>query len=647
MAVDGEAMMNMKKKWLTGIVVLTGYLLTVTSYCAAQNEGKPNVLWITGEDMSAKWLGCYGNKQIKTPNFDKLAQEGFLYTRCHATVPVCAPARSSWITGVHPVSLGTVYMRSLNETPAKLIWYPDALRSNGYFTGNSTKTDYNTSNRKVGGFGGGENEGTVGHFENTWDSYEKSWWQNPKRRSNQPFFQVINEAGCHESYLHDDKNSNRDVDPATMNLASYHPDIPAIRMDYARYTVGVMSADKTLGKILSRLKEDGLADDTIVIYSSDHGGIIGRSKRFLYDSGTHAALIIRIPEKFKHLWPADKPGIQIDRLISFLDMPKTWLAITGSAIPREMQGNVFLGEKQDPPRESVFMARERMDECPDMQRALRDDRYLYIRNYESFCPNGQFLEYLWLAPSMKAWEAYHNASMTDAITGAFFRPKPVEELFDCENDPDNVTNLATVPAHAQRLASMRDSLKELQTSHHDCGFLPEGMLLQRAKQYQLTIYDLIRNPKLYDQLGYMKIADLANFAKPDDLPELVKLLKSSDEGHRYWGVVGCIQLGSQAASPEVLELMSNLIKSDIKNERTQEVRVTAAFYLCQNGYQEDAALRSIAEVIVAPGKSMGQGRAWANLFLLGSKAKGVEVIFESLKPAKSDSEKLSRFLSRF
>lgn len=244
-------------------------------------EPKPNILWITGEDMSAKWLGCYGNKQIKTPNFDQFAKQGFLYTRCFANAPVCAPARSAWITGIQPVSMGTIYMRSLNEIPTSLTWYPDALRANGYFAANSTKTDYNTSNRKVGGFGGGKNEGTVGNYVNTWDSYEDSWWQNPNRGSNQPFFQVINAAGCHESYLQSDKNTNEDVDPAAMELAAYHPDIPEMRMDYARYTAGVMKADKVLGKILAKLEADGLTDDTIVIYTSDHGGIIGRSKRFL------------------------------------------------------------------------------------------------------------------------------------------------------------------------------------------------------------------------------------------------------------------------------------------------------------------------------------------------------------------------------
>jgi N-sulfoglucosamine sulfohydrolase len=622
-------------------------LLLLNACLANAAEQKPNVLWITGEDMSATWLGCYGNQQIKTPNFDKFAKEGFLYTRCFANAPVCAPARSSWITGILPVSTGTIYMRSQNELPTSLVWYPDALRTNGYFTANSTKTDYNTSNRKVEGFGGGKNEGTVGNYVNTWDSYEDTAWKNPNRKPDQPFFQVDNSAGCHESFLHKDNNTNKDVDPAAMKLAPYHPDIPEIRLDYARYTSGVMKADNTFGRILAKLEAAGLAEDTIVVFTSDNGGVIGRSKRFLFDSGTRVAFMMRIPEKFKHLWPADKPGARIDRLISFIDMPKTWLAITKSAIPPEMQGNIFLGDKQDSPREHVLLARERMDEAPDMQRTLRDSRYLYIRNYEPYRPNGQFLEYLWKAPSMPAWEAYHRAGKTDAITGAFFRPKAVEELFDCESDPDNVKNLADDPAQAQRLARMRDGLKKQQTLHHDCGFLPEGILVQRAKQHQTNIYELIRNPKLYDQQGYMKAADVANFSKPSDLPKLVELLESNDEGYRYWGVIGCIQLGNQAATPEVLEIMEKLIKTDVKDERTLDVRVTAALYLCQIKHQKDEALRSFAEVIAtAEGRSPGKGRAWANVFLLGSDAKGIVGMFKSAKLKEKDQQTLSTFQSR-
>jgi len=288
-----------------------------------------------------------------------------------------------------------------------------------------------------------------------------------------------------------------------------------------------------------------------------------------------------------------------------------------------------------------------MDEVPDMQRALRDDRYLYIRNYDPFRPNGQFLEYLWQAPSMKAWEAYHKARKTDATTGAFFRPKPAEELFDCESDPDNVKNLANDPARAERLARMREGLKKQQTMLHDCGFLPEGTLVHRAKEHKTTIYELIRNPKLYDQQGYMKAADVANFAKPADLPKLFELLNSNDEGYRYWGVIGCIQLGKQAATPEVLKLMENLIKTDVQDERTLDVRVTAGLYLCQIDHRKDEALRSLAEVITtAEGKSAGKGRAWANVFLLGSEAKGIEGMLNGMKLNKKDQETLAMFQSR-
>jgi len=611
-------------------------------------KDRPNVLWITGEDMSARWLGCYGNKHIKTPNFDKFAEDGFLYTHCFAHAPVCAPARSGWITGIHPVSTGTIYMRSLYETPDTLVWYPDALRARGYYAANFTKTDYNTSNRRDSGagFGGGENQGTCGHFLNTWDSYESYGWRSPNKKPNQPFFQVINSAGCHESFLHREKNTNEDVDPADMELAAYHPDIPEIRMDYARYTAGVMQADQGLARILDELKKDGLADDTIVIYTSDNGGVIGRSKRFLYDSGTHCALIIRIPEKYKHLRPAEKPGSRIDRLVSFIDMPKTWLAITGSEIPAEMQGRVFLGDKQESPRDDVFIARERMDDVPDMQRAIRDQRYLYIRSYEPFRPNGQFLEYLWMAPSMQAWEAYHIDGKTNAVTGAFFRPKPVEQLFDCQADPDNVNNLAGNPAHAERLARMRNILKERQMTLHDCGFLPEGTLVQRAKKYQTTIYELIRNPKRYDQRGYMEAADLANFALPADLPNLVKLLNSSDEGYRYWGVIGCIQLDRHAATPEVLKIMENLIKTDVKDEQTLDVRVTAALYLCMIEHQKQEVLRSLAEVIAVPQKSQAKGRAWANVYLLGPMAGGIVDILAAMKLNKEDQQMLAQFKER-
>jgi N-sulfoglucosamine sulfohydrolase len=606
---------------------------------------RPNIVWITGEDMSAKWLGCYGNKQISTPNFDKLAQEGFLYTNCFAAAPVCAPSRSSWITGIHPISSGTIYMRSQYALPKELPWYPDALRAAGYFTANYDKTDYNTANRRVGN-GGGENEGSNGHYVDTWDVYQNYAWRSDKRKAKQPFFQVINSAGCHESYLHKANNTNNHVDPAAMELAAYHPDIPEMRLDYARYTAGVMAADKTLGKILAELEKDGLADNTIVIYSSDHGGVIGRSKRFLYDSGTRAPHIIRIPEKYKHLWPAANVGARIDRLVSFLDMPKTWLALVGGEIPTSMQGQIYLGPKQDPPRSYVFMARERMDEAPDMQRAVRDQRYLYIRSFEPFRPDGQYLQYLWQAPSMMAWDRYHRAGKTNALTGAFFRPKVAEMLFDCDADPDNVHNLASDPAHAERLSRMRAALREQQIAIHDCGFLPEATLLHRVEQHNTTIYELVRNPQLYDQQGYMTAADLANFAQPSDIPQLTEWLASPDEGFVYWAIIGCIRLGKDAAIPALTEAILKLAQSSIDDKRLSDVRVTAAYYLLSVEQHKAQALRSLAEIITAPGKSMAKGRAWANLFLLGDQALDIVDIFKPMRLDNNNAATLALLRSR-
>jgi hypothetical protein len=194
---------------------------------------------------------------------------------------------------------------------------------------------------------------------------------------------------------------------------------------------------------------------------------------------------------------------------------------------------------------------------------------------------------------------------------------------------------------------MREILKQQQTTLHDCGFLPEGILMHRAKQNKTTIYELIRNPKLYDQQGYMKAADVANFAKPADLPRLVELLGSSDAGYRYWGVIGCIQLGKQAATPEVLSIMTKLIQTEVKDERTLDVRVTAALYLCQIGHQKDDALRSFAEVITtADGGSPGKGRPWANVFLLGSEAKDIEGMLQQSKLKEKDQQTLSIFQSR-
>ena len=318
---------------------LTILLLLLTPFAALSDQEKPNILWFTSEDNGISWVGCYGSQNAKTPNIDRLAEEGFRYTYCFDNAAVCAPTRSTWITGMYAISMGTQPMRSRYDIPNdKIPYYPDLLRKMGYHTSNPGKTDYNIGSRED---------------KDCWDYAErdeKYGWR--MRKPGQPFFSVVNNGMSHEGSAHGEKIEGalawtevreHDVDPEQMKLYAYHPDLPVIRDSYARYAnrIGVM--DEQFGECIEALKEDGLYEDTIIIYNSDHGGVMPRSKRFLYSSGIHCPLVIRIPEKWKHLWPASRPGMTVDRLVSFVDMPKTWLSLVGAEIPSNFQGTIFIG----------------------------------------------------------------------------------------------------------------------------------------------------------------------------------------------------------------------------------------------------------------------------------------------------------------
>jgi N-sulfoglucosamine sulfohydrolase len=300
---------------------------------ADSSAQRPNILWLVGEDANVNWFGCYGNPRAKTPNIDKLAKEGFRYSNTFASAPVCAASRTTLITGINGVSMGTHPMRSRYEIPHGLIkYYPDYLKEGGYFTVNQTKTDYNIGGRPD---------------KDCWDAtgINAQGWKLAK--PGQPWFQVNNYMESHESRAQGPVTNTRHS-PDDVVLAKYHPDVLEIRENYAKYYDAVENMDASVGQALARLKASGQDDNTIVIFCTDHGGVMPRSKRFLFDSGTHSPLIIRIPEKFKYLWPASAPGATVERLISFLDFPKTWLSITESPIPAVMQGHIFLGPHTEP-----------------------------------------------------------------------------------------------------------------------------------------------------------------------------------------------------------------------------------------------------------------------------------------------------------
>ena len=543
------------------------FIAALITFVFTQNvfaEDKPNILWLTCEDNNVNWVGCYGNPHADTPNIDKLAREGHQYMHCYANAPVCAPSRSTWITGIHAISMGTHPMRSRYPIPHdKIKYYPDLLKAAGYYVGNARKTDYN-----IGGRPDGE----------CWDTAKVDW---ATLKKNQPFFMVINNTKSHESRAFGDVTKTTH-DPKNVRLAKYHPDIPTIRQNYAHYHDQMKKMDADIGLALAELEKNGLAEDTIVVHNSDHGGVIARSKRFLFNSGTHCPLIIRIPEKFKYLRPG-KVGEKVESMVSFIDMTKTWLHICGAETPDYLQGKIFLGPESEPRRYHVSF-RTRMDERCDNVRAIRDGKFLYIRNYMPYAPWGQHLNYLWNMKATLAWEEHHKAGKTDEITGRFFGTKPMEELYDTSTDPDNVNNLIDNPEYNTDKRRLSNALDQWQLEHFDSGLIPESEMTRRSEEAGKTIFEVVRDKSLYDVEAIQSASAKALQQDAKNLPDFYKDLNNEDSAIRYWAINGCFHLQNEADldMPKIRAAM---------NDDCHHVAIVAAWIVYRSGDKAAAQKR--------------------------------------------------------
>ena len=554
--------------------LLVSCALSVTFAGSAQADERPNIIWIVSEDNGARWLGSYGNPAKPTPTLDKLAAEGFRYTNTYASVGVCAPQRFTWFTGINAISAGTHNMRSGANLPERIRFYPEIFSDLGYFTskGKDAKTDYNFRGRSG---------------NDAWDDPKNLDWEQLK--ANQPFMHVINTHATHESRSFGAYNPNQHEAPEALNLAAYHPDLPEVRFVYEKYNECMRKMDGEVAGWLQELEESGMAENTIVIYSSDHGGVLARSKRFLYNSGTHCPLIVRIPEQYKALYPAAKPGMTVDEVVSFVDFPKTWLSLAGAdaAAVEQMQGRVFLGKGKEPEPDYVFSFRQRMDDRYDMARSVRSRDLLYIRNYMPFISNGQHIPYTHNAAAMRAWRTHYLEGKTDAVTGRFFgRERAIDELYRTHEDYDNIENLASEPASAKTIQAMRAALRAWQLEIFDSGFIPEDDMNRLASAQELTVYDYVRDPELYPLEDYIDLADLTLEMDASNLNRFVAGLGHADLGIRYWSTLGILNLtlvGDAANSPAVKSALLNKLADD---QESQVIRSYMAWILIRIGERE-------------------------------------------------------------
>lgn len=540
-----------------------------TTIVAETPQAKPNILWITCEDTSL-YLGCYGDPLARTPNLDKLAGEGSLYTQAFVTAPVCSPVRSCLITGVYATSLGTQHLRSTVPPPASIQPFPKLLRAAGYYCSNNEKEDYNFKDPTI------------------WDeSGPNAHWR--KRRPGQPFFSVFNFVSTHQGQINgtDEEffakyrsklSPEERHDPETLVLPPYYPDTPMVRNIWARYYDLITFMDKQVGDLLAQLDADGLSDDTIVFFFADHGMGLPRFKRTLYDSGLHVPLIVRFGARHRSLAPS-RPGGRIDRLVSSIDLPPSVLTLAGQSVPDHMQGRPFLGADGSAPRDYIYGASSRVDEAYEMSRCVRDKRYKYIRHFMPHLPYVQPSTYCDQAEIMQELRAVAGSGRLTEAQKPFWEPtKPVEELYDTQTDPHEMENLVDSPVHRAALNRLRKELRAWMLRTKDVGLLPEAQMHIRAAGS--TPYEMAREPGEYPQDRILTAAMRVG-AGPQALAALRENLTDSDSAVRYWAAVGIEALGVEAAP--ALDALGKALDDPSPN-----VRFTAAGVLCRFGGGERA-----------------------------------------------------------
>lgn len=550
---------------------------------------KPNIIWISAEDISAH-LGCYDDPHAITPHLDKLATEGMRYTHAFTTAGVCAPCRSGIITGMYQTTLGTQHMRGSAQLPDEVLPFPTYLRQAGYYTTNNSKQDYQFETP-----------------EGSWDESSKNaHWRN-RGNKDQPFFSVFNFTGCHESGIASEKKYievTKDLTPeqrqdanALTTFPPYYPDTPAAREDWKRNYELITAMDAWAGDLIAQLKEDGLYENTIIFYWSDHGVGLPRAKRWLYDSGTRVPLIVRIPENLRESGQG-VPGTVTDRLVSSIDFGPTVLNLAGVGVPGHVQGKPFLGGKAADPREYVFGARDRMDERYDIIRMARDKRYKYIRNYEPLKTYYQYMNTPEKGATMADLRRLHDAGELPPAAEYYFSPtKPVEELYDTWSDKHEIKNIAADPQHADTLSRLRDAHLDWVKRTRDTGLIAEPIIIEREKTIGHR-YGILRQSS--DATFSSRLADIAVQASegPKALPKLLNAMKDQDAAIRYWGAVGIGNIGKPAKSA------AKQMRAALKDE-SAVVRIAAARALCRLDMPK-AALPVLA-------RELDKGEQWERL----------------------------------
>ena len=577
------------------------FLIIIQSCEVETTIEKPNIIWLNVEDLSPM-LGAYGDEYATTPNLDQLAKEGVLFSNAYATAPICAPSRSAMVTGLHATSLGTQHLRSELERPDHVKAIQEYMQEAGYFTSNYGKTDYNFD--------------PAGFFD-YWEQ-DLAPWRGRKEGDERPFFSFFVFGITHEgsgNNLDRYQNAVKDLpkalfhNPDQAEVPPYYPNTPEMRELWAHYYDCATAMDRMVGEVIQNLKDDGLYDDTIIIFYSDHGNGLPRYKRWLNNSGLHVPFIVYVPEKFNNLMNHE-PGSKNNNLVNFADLAPTTLSLAGEPIPDHMQGIPFMGNEIGEAREYMVAARSRADNMYEVSRSVRDDRYIYIRHY---MPHMPYIQPGYIFSDKKlSFKYLRQARSTMELPPAsekMWHPKPIEELYDLQDDPMELNNLAGNPDYQDKKEELKDALHQSILINRDAGFLFEPEMMMRGAAS--TVYEMAHDNSQYDLPNILAAAEMVGVAS---IEETIAKLEEDDSGVRFWALMNLRSMGEDA-SPAIEDVKKRL------SDESPSVAILAAETLGLLDQCGDETIKVLSNYLQ-------DDRPWVALMA----ARSTELIGEKAKP---------------
>ncbi|WP_299064576.1 sulfatase [uncultured Polaribacter sp.] len=559
-------------------------LLIVNSFSAQE---KPNILWITIEDTSPQFIGCYGNKNASTPNIDKLAKEGIRFTNAFSTGTVCSPSRSAIITGIPTYKMGTGNHRSNYSIPKFIKGFPFFLKQEGYYTSNNVKTDYNIANEKA-------------FIKEAWhESSNTASWSGKKE--NQPFFSVFNYAASHQSrtmsmpfdwykkYVWDYLSEKDRIADNAFEIPPFYKDSPEMRKQFARVYNSIKLTDNRIGKLLKKLEDDGLAENTIIFFYADHGEGMPRGKTNGINYGYRVPFIIKFPEKYKHLSPWGKAGSISSQLVSFEDLAPTILALANVEKPSYLKGSTLIGENRSKEKKYLLLSTDRADNGPDLVRTITDGRFVYSRNFMPFMPQLRYINYLEIGEITQQMRLDFKNNQLNELQKSVFNPRAIEVLYDIENDLWETKNLVDEPAYKKVLVKMRKQLCEEVLKAKDIHFAPEyeiGLLSKTT-----TAYGYRQSKENYPFKAIFNMALLSGKTDSKTIKIQLKELDNDNKFIRYWAIIGLMSQNDEI----IKKHRSDLIK--VLEDAYPPIKITAAaiLYNCFNDKKSATILNGFAK----------------------------------------------------